>query len=132
MNFEQFIAGFQNPEESSLRGEILYGNPTGEVIIAATILTTTKELCCIDINGAQYEIAAGDVIDISDLVPAQSEEVAEKKGETTEAAEKAGPRLVLIKLKSNAVLERRIAVPASLVAALGTWVQVVPDAPTAP
>lgn len=128
MNFDQFTASFRNPEATDPCAEQPVQNPVGEVLIAGRILSATKELCCIEINGARYEIAGSDVIEISDVIPAATTHTAEKKEKAGEAKVRPGPRLVMIKLSANAILQTRVRVPAALIAAVGTWVTVVPQA----
>jgi hypothetical protein len=148
MNFDQFAATFQNPDRDPCRDlSNLATTPVGDVVVAGQILSATKDSCCLSINGAVYEVAATDVIDIQFLSPeAPPERPEEKKGtKASEASEKRGPektapkeappspdgpRVVLIKVNGNAPMWRRIPVQAALVAAVGTWVSVV-AAPTA-
>jgi len=127
MNYRQFVAGFRNPERVA--------EQEGRVVVAGTVLMVTKERCHLDINGAQYEIAADDVIDIEAITPAESPkaeppqgEAPPKKesGETQTSPVQQDPVVVLITLSSNAVLCQRI--PAALIAATGIWMNVVPAA----
>jgi hypothetical protein len=130
MNFDEYAAGFPNPERRIPCGEQTVGTQVGEVVVAGTILTTEKEFCCIDINGVHYEIASSDVIDIQVIPPTDSGKGADDtwKADDVPAKGAPAPQLVLIKLNGNAVLCRRTPVPAALVAAVGTWVSVVPPA----
>ena len=130
MNFDQLAAGFRNPTENQPCGEVMSENPVGEVTIAGTIVAATKDECCVDINGTQYEIKGSDVIDIVDLNPTDPGKVGEGNTEEEEAAARADRRLALIKLQGNAILHSRIAVPAALVAAAGTWLGIVPATET--
>jgi hypothetical protein len=145
MKFNEFAASFRNAEETiASNGTPVQGPPT-DVAIAGTILATKDAFCIIDINGAQYEISAADVSDITVVLPpiaskAVDEEsgnnAAHKKGATAkvekEKVEKAeihtGPQFVLIKINRNAVLYRRLPIQATAVAALGTWVSIAPPA----
>lgn len=143
MNFDQFAASFQNPEVKMPVAEPV--TEEGEVVLAGTIVNATKQSFSIEINGALYEGAAGDVIDIQALAsPPPQEDV--KKGEekagakgaykaadnraaqakARDAEAKQGPQFALVRVKKNAILVQRITVPASLLAAVGTWVEVVP------
>jgi hypothetical protein len=149
MNFDQFATNFQYPEGSARCGEIGVENQEGDVILAGTILAVTDESCCIDINGAQYEFASGDVIDIQVISPTKTSPVDESeaaktppddeggkgydKSEDAEGASaKRGPQTVVIRVNKNAILWRRVPVPAALLAAVGTWMQIVlPDAEAA-
>jgi len=127
MNFDQFAADFRNPEGSVPCGEQTVPDPAVEVTIASTILSVTKDLCCVEINGTQYEISSRDIIEIGDLVPPVAGELEGKKEEGAEAELKAGPRLVAIKLPANAILYTKVAVSAALISTVGTWVTVVPQ-----
>ncbi len=131
MNFDQFAASFQNPEGTILRGEEGIENEVVEVVIAGTILTATKESCCFDVNDAVYEISPSDVIDIEVLSPTDSGKEGEDRDDTEDAPSNQGPQLALIKMNSDAVLWRRIPVQAAAVAAVGTWLSIVPPAPEA-
>jgi hypothetical protein len=126
MNFNEFAASFKNPEGvSCYKPE---NQQEGDVVLAGTILHTTDEFCCISINGAQYEIAAHDVIDIQPLSPvaAPTEEKADtEEAQAEDVSEKQGPQTVLVKVKRNAILICRTPVPAKLLAAVGTWMEVV-------
>jgi hypothetical protein len=135
MNFDQFAASFRNPEGAVPCGEQPVQDPVGEVTIAGTVVSIAKDLCCLEINGVQYEIPARDVMEIGDLVPAavggSAERPAEeaKKGKKSEVKPDAGPRLVMVKMAANALLYTRVRVPAAMIAAVGTWVTVVPQQP---
>jgi hypothetical protein len=128
MNFDQFTASFRNPEGTEPCEEQPVQNPVREVLIVGTVLSATKELCCIEINGVRYEIAGRDIIEIGDVIPAAATQTAEKKEEAGQAYVSSGPRLVMIKLRADAILQTRVRVPAALIAAVGTWVRVVPQA----
>jgi hypothetical protein len=144
MNYDQFATSFQNPEESIRCGEISVEAQKEEVVLAGTILAATDKFCCIDINGAQYEIASSDVIDIEVVSPkpssgakAEAAQATGEAGEGQKADERAeadaasttpSTRFALIRVNKNAVLLHRIPVPAVLLAAVGTWVKIVPPA----
>jgi hypothetical protein len=142
VNYDQFASNFQNPEDFRC-GESKVETKEEPVVLAGTILVATDESCCIDINGRQYEVAADDVIDIQ--VVSRKEASPEDRTEATEppAEDKVDeeatdgpiaddlsaarrPQFVLIRVNKNAVLQQRVAVPAALLAAVGTWVQIVP------
>lgn len=129
MNFDQFASSFQNPEGATRCGEYkAETQPDGDVVLAGTILFTTDDSCCININGAQYEIASSDVIDIQTLSPAASP-AGEKTGADEPPADgvpkEQQPQTVLVKVNKGAILICRTPVPATLLAAVGTWMQVV-------
>lgn len=134
MNFDQFTASFQTPEGNARFSETTVATPIAEIVLAGTVLTATKDFCCIDINGTQYEIDPSDVIDIQALSSTDSDEsvgetVDENVDEDPRALENSG--VVLMKVNGNAVLWQRVPVQAGLVAAVGTWMSVVPLAPEA-
>jgi len=112
MKYDEFVASHPNPEPAARASEQAVETPAGEVVLAGAILSATRESCCIDINGAQYEIDPHDVIDIAVLSPTAGGK----------------PEVVLVKANRDAVLRRHIPVHAALVAATGTWLNVVPVA----
>ena len=140
MNFDQFAATFQNPVEDVRTGEDKAAEQNGDVVLAGTILATTKESCCIEINGVQYELDSGDVKDIRDVAStddpskdkAEAGAATDKKAAKTAGASrdkdatKQGPRFVLATVNKNAVLCQHVQVPAALLAAVGTWVTLTP------
>jgi len=151
MNLDQFATSFRNPEPTVGCGEIkLETGEPGEVTIAGSMLAVTDTSCCINVNGVQYEVASSDVIDIEVIAPPKTTEPAAPKGAeaapAVEEGDKAkgkrtaekkdvdkgeadvvtGPQTVLIRINKNAVLWRRMPVPAALLAVMGTWMEVVP------
>ena len=152
MNFDQFATSFKNPEPTVACGEIkLETGEPADVIIAGSMLAVTDSYCCIDINGVQYEVAPGDVIDIEVIAPPKPAETAAPEGAeaapTEETGGKAkgkrteekkdvdtheggdvftGPQTVLLRINKSAVLWRKMPVPAGLLAVMGTWMEVVP------
>ncbi|MGC2780933.1 MAG: hypothetical protein WA418_35390 [Bradyrhizobium sp.] len=125
MKYEEFAASFPNPETATRCGDQVGEIPGGEVVLAGAIVSATKDSCCIDINGVRYEIDPNDVIDLEVLPRAGEGERAADAGETAAAKP---PDVTLVKATRNAVLWRRVPAPAALVAAMGTWVNVVPVA----
>jgi hypothetical protein len=131
VNFDQFATSFKNSEINTRCGEYNVEKQEGEVVLAGTMVVTTPDSCCIDINGAQYEIASSDVIDIQTISAPESLNV--EKVETTDAVEPTpddvrtmqSPETVLVKVNKGAILTCRIPVPAVLLSAVGTWMQVV-------
>jgi hypothetical protein len=143
MNYEQFVGSFRNPEKAE--------QPEGKVVVAGAVILATREYCYIDINGAQYEIAAGDILDIEVIsstgvakevgaadvkspqeAPAQAgtKDVKSPKGAPAQAAaavEYQSPVVALITLDQNTILCHRV--PVGLVTTMGTWMAIVP--PTA-
>jgi hypothetical protein len=77
MNFDQFATSFKNPEPTVPCGEMKVetGEP-GEVVIAGSMLAVTDTFCCVDVNGVQYEVARGDIVDIETLAPPKAVETA--------------------------------------------------------
>ena len=150
MNFDQFATSFKNPEPTVACGEIkLEAGEPADVIIAGSMLAVTDSYCCIDINGVQYEVAPGDVIDIEVITPPKPAETAAPEGAEAAPTEETGGKgkgkrteekkdvdkpgdvftgaqTVLIRINKNAVLWRKMPVPAALLAVMGTWMQVVP------
>ncbi|MGA2651947.1 MAG: hypothetical protein ABSF28_15555 [Terracidiphilus sp.] len=100
-----------------------------QVAIVGTVLSVAGDICCLEVNGVRYDVSKRDVIEIGDVVPAATSPISgNPKGANKENNEpKTSPRLVIIKIASNATLHTRVAVPAALVAAVGTWVTVVPQ-----
>ncbi|HEY0331109.1 MAG TPA: hypothetical protein VGC77_18670 [Rhodopseudomonas sp.] len=144
MTVDHLAAALQSTSRPAATADGKTDAAPADVLIVATVLTSTDALHLVDLNGAQYEIAAGDVIDIdypalgpvaAEAPPAEGEEPAAKEQAdvkpTEEGADKAAatrePRLAFIKINPNAILTRRIEVPAVLVAAAGTWLSVVPN-----
>jgi hypothetical protein len=125
MKFEQFVSSFKNPEASARCAEYPIEK---EVVIAGTMLATTPDSCCVSVNGVPYEIASNDVIDIQVIPPVGSQQ--EKKADVAPqpaASKQQGPPpvTVLVKVNGGAILTCRTPVPARLLAAIGTWMQVV-------
>ena len=106
---------------ASEKGEKSEKSEKSEVVLAGTVFAVTDRYCRIDINGGKYEIDAREVIEIEEL-PVQDD----KGGD--EGKEKA-PRIVLIRLDSNAVLYQLMPVQAAQLAAAGTWMWVVAPTP---
>jgi hypothetical protein len=135
MNFEQFAANFRNPEGPAPCLDTPVENPIGEVTIVGTILSIANDICCLEINGVRYEIPTRYVTEIGDVVaaPATAQPSRPETKKKADASVGAGPRLVIIRVPANAVLYTRVAVPALLIAAVGTWVTVAgPQQPSAP
>ncbi len=141
MKFNEFAASFRNPEEKIPWSGAQFQGPSGDVIIAGTVLQTEHAFCIVDINGTQYEIPAVDVSDIKIFPPTSrngiseepSKSTAQKKGaaakeEKEEAEISTGPQFALINVNRNAVLCRRVPMQAAAVAAAGTWVSIAPPA----
>jgi len=140
MNYNQFVAAFPKLDKDIRAAEARTEKQEEMVVLAATVMAATDGACHIDINGAYYEVSPKDVIDIQVLSPtAEHPPAAEAKphsGKGAEAAAKKGPPppasslppVALIKLKRSAVLSQKLQVPAALLAAAGTWMQVVPAA----
>ena len=163
MNFDQFAASYRNPEEETRCGQHGFQKPEEELVLAGTVLNVTKAFCCIDINGAQYEVDSSDIIDIAVLPKPKSvaaaesadaekadaergeaeKQQAEREAEQREAAgqkpeefasyteteesrEERFPQTALLRVNRNAILWQRTPVPAALLAAVGTWMHVVP------
>lgn len=129
MNFDQFASSFTNPEKVTRCGEYkAESQQECDVVLAGTVVYTTDDSCCIAINGGQYEIASCDVVDVQTLSPVSSP--AEQKadpveGQAADVSGKQGPETVLVKVNKNAILIGRTPVPATLLAAVGTWMEVV-------
>jgi hypothetical protein len=131
MNFDQFAANFRNPEGAAPCSDMPVENPIGEVTIVGTVLSIVNDICCLEINGVRYEISARYVTDICDLA-APATEPPQPGAENAAAYTGPGPRLVVIKVPANALLYSRVAVPAALIAVVGTWVTLVPQETAAP
>ena len=147
MNFDQFATSFKNPEPVSEEIKPETTEPA-DIVIAGSVLSITDKSCCIHINGAQYEVASGDIIDIQVLVPPKApetpaateaapaeEEGGKPKGKRVEKKDVdkgeggsvyTGPQTVLIRINKNAIFWQRTPVPAAVLAVMGTWMQVVP------
>jgi hypothetical protein len=131
MNFDQFAAGFRTPEGVAPCAEAPVEAPIGQVTIAGTVLSVADDFCCLEINGVRYEVPASDVVEIGGI-PAVEDSSSGSAEDLKEESPKpeGGPRLVIIKVAANANFYTRVAVPALVIAAVGTWVTVVP--PQAP
>ncbi|MBB5046661.1 hypothetical protein HNR60_001409 [Rhodopseudomonas rhenobacensis] len=144
MTVDHLAAALQSAAGPASTTDTKAGAAPADVLIVATVLTSSEAIHLVDLNGAQYEIAAGDVIDIeypalgpvaAEAPPPESEQPPAKEQVDTEPTEERAdkpastqePRLAFIKINPNAVLTRRIEVPAVLVAAAGTWLTVVPS-----
>jgi hypothetical protein len=140
MNLDQFATGFPGFNANLPSGKDGVDKQEDDVVLAGTLLETTDESYVIDINSVQYEIASSDVIDIQAISPKESAPadriddieppndeagVGEAVVDCGDASEKQGPEIVLIRVNRNAILGSRIAVQAALLAAVGTWMQVV-------
>ena len=123
MKLKKFASGFKNPETHLWCGADPVPPETGEVVIAATILAVTDSHCRIDINGAKYDIDAGDVVDIEEI-PSQAKASGEK-----DDSEETPPRAALITLNRNTIVCRLMPVQAAVLAAMGTWMLVSAPAP---
>jgi hypothetical protein len=140
MNYNQFVTAFPklDTDKSAPAAEAKAERPEGEVVLVGTVMVATGEACHIDVNGAYYELSPKDVFDIQVLTtaerpPAATAETKPPEGKAKGAAGKAPPApptppLALIKMRRNAVLCRRLQVPAAMLATAGTWMQVVPAA----
>jgi hypothetical protein len=143
MNLDQFATGFPGFKANLPSGKDGVDKQEDNVVLAGTLLETTDESYFIDINGVQYEIASSDVIDIQAISPKESSpadrtddieppndeagvgDAVVDRMDVESVSEKQGPGIVLIRVNRNAVLGSRIAVQAALLAAVGTWMQVV-------
>src|SRR5215204_1504144 len=89
MNFDQFAASYRNPEEETRCGQQEFQKSDEELVLAGTMLNVTKAYCCIDINGAQYEVDSSDVLDIAVIPVPKSAAAAEGADAQKADAEKA-------------------------------------------
>jgi hypothetical protein len=145
MKFKEFTATFRNPIEKIACGGVQFQEPSGEVVIAGTVLKVEDTFCVIDINGTQYEIPTVEISDIETAFPPASGNAAaeesgkgasqkkgaaakEEKEEKEAAGVPAGPQLAVMKVNRNALLCRRVPIQAATVAAVGTWVSITPPA----
>ena len=127
MKFEEFVTSYQNPVEETGNDDIEESAEEANVVLAGTCLNIGENICRLDINGTQYEIASCDVIDIqvlstTDSTPpdASSAEDEGSEEETTRPV----PQTLLITVDKNSSLCQRV--PAVLLSAMGTWMSVVP------
>ena len=123
MNVDQSAVKSQNPEPETGGDKTKTETQPARVTVAGTILTSTKDVYCVDVNGAIYEIAAGDAIEVQ-IIPAS--DAGKDTGGDDTADRKDGPQVALFTLNADVLVVRRTPVPAVLVAALGTWMSVVP------
>lgn len=144
MNLDQFAASFHPVKRAVSSCDQTAATSDSHMVIAATVLSANRDLCVLEINGVQYEIPGQDVADIqlAALNPAAetTETETAKDGKApakaaspaeeapAEAEVKAGSDLAFLKVKADAVLTRRVDVPVSLIAAMGTWVTLVSTA----
>lgn len=120
MNYTQFAASFQGPEESEERLK-------GRVVLAGTIMAATDEFCRIEINGAHYDIPSSDIIDIQHVPepgPSDGDQTDDTESPPDDVSKTRRLQLALITVNPNTVLCHRI--PAAVIAAMGTWVLVLP------
>jgi len=135
MNFDKFAASFQNPKQED-KAEC--EEEQKDVVLIGMVESVTRDVCCIGINGVQYEIASSDVIDIDDDLQKGASDDAGDGSQTKGAAKskasaaKSGPRMALITVKGNSVLHQKVFVSASQLACMGTWVNVLPPVEAAP
>jgi hypothetical protein len=123
MNVDQPAATSQNPEPATGGDQTKTETQPAHITVAGTILTSTKDAYCVDVNGAIYEIAASDAIDVQIIPPLDA---GKDTGGDDTAAGKDRAQVALFTVNADVVLVRRTPVPAVLVAALGTWMSVVP------
>jgi len=145
MNLDQFAASFRPVERSVPSCDEEKIEAPSEVIIAGTVLKADKSGCVLEINGATYELSGECVFDIqlvSAALRAAREDAAkgdaaERKDAATkkDAADKAAEGqdspetgMAFVKVKGDAMLTRKVEVPAHMIAATGTWVSLVPVA----
>lgn len=147
MNLDQFAASFHPVKRAISSCDQTAATSDSHMVIAATVLSANRDLCVLEINGVQYEIPGQDVVDIQlaalnpvakatettetetakdGKAPAKAASPAEEA--PAEAEVKAGSDLAFLKVKADAVLTRRVDVPVSLIAAMGTWVTLVSTA----
>jgi len=124
MKFEEFGKSFKNPEAEIRCGE---RQAAKDVTIVGTMLATKSDSCCISVNGTQFEIASSDVIDIQVISPTPPAQTEKTKAAAPAGTPPSPPVLptVLIKINGGATLICRTPVQAAVLAAAGTWVQVV-------
>lgn len=125
MKFADLVSKFRKTEDLSAAAAPMPAMPAGEVVLAGRVVSATKDACCIDINGAQYELAPGDVMDVQLLSATAAGKPDAPVKEIT------SNDVVLFKMNGTVTLSRRITVPAALVAAAGTWITLAPN-PQAP
>jgi hypothetical protein len=129
MKFADLVSKFKKGEEPAAApikmGVSEAAIPAGEVVLAGRVVTAAKDGCCIDINGAQYDITPGDILDVQLLASAVAGKPDAPVKEIT------SNDVVLFKMNGNVNLCRRMFIPAALVAAAGTWLSVAPN-PQAP
>ncbi|HEY0281059.1 MAG TPA: hypothetical protein VGC27_00345 [Rhizomicrobium sp.] len=132
MKYEEFAANFANPEPVLREAATSDKSATAGAVIAGTVVSAHKDLLHLDINGVQYELDPAEVIDVQLLAKPTAETCDKDRQEDAKGAAEASPatpsNIVLINAHCGAVLYRRVAVPAAQIAALGTWVHVVPAA----
>ncbi|KRQ92939.1 hypothetical protein CQ12_30455 [Bradyrhizobium jicamae] len=94
----------------------------GEITLAGSIVYANERICCLEANGSHFEIDPKDVIDIQVHATAAKAQAANAQAAETEKA----PHIAILQVRRDTVLRRWVSVPATLVAAVGTWVNVVP------
>lgn len=129
MKFANLVSKFKKVEEPAAAQRDLpaQGNaaPSDDVVLAGKVLNATRDTCSIDINGAQYDITPGDITDVQLLASALAGKPDAPVKEVT------SNDIVLLTISGKVNLCRRVVVPATLVAAAGTWLTVAPN-PEAP
>lgn len=134
MNFDEFAARYHKSDETTPTRGCDSGPDTEpvEVVLAGIVQGIDSELCCIDINGVKYDIpriSIGDVQLLSAI--AKREAGKDDKSEAPDDTEIGANDVVMFTLKSNTVMCQRTPVQAGFVAAVGTWISLVPGATAA-
>jgi hypothetical protein len=126
MTFDEFVSRVKAPAQEWQCGE---PPGQGDVVLFGTLLAATPESCCIEVHGRQCEIAASDVIDIQVIRPPEPVRAGKEVEPPPAAADSAiqCPLVVLMTVQRDTLVCHRFR--AALLAALGTWMWVLPGAP---
>ncbi|MEY9633429.1 hypothetical protein ABIF66_001658 [Bradyrhizobium japonicum] len=124
MNYDEFVATWPHKEPPPRQAPPTAAAAPGEITLAGSIVYANERICCFEASGSHFEIDPEDVIDVQVHAPAAGPRAENAEAQAAETEK--GPHIAILKVRHDTVLCRWVPVPAALVAALGTWVNVVP------